>query len=218
MEIYNRLTQETLTEGEFRQSHPNTVFPGLLTKEHLEPFNCVAVLDAPAPTPGIAEIVVRDGVEEDAKGNIVQKWKIAPLFSTQEETDTYIAGLVESHKNAKLLEVDAVRAQKESGGFVFDFSDGIQGLVQTRKDKDDIRNIQAIITTGMVLQSQGVKDKTIVFRDGNDVLHALDADEAIKLGLATAAFIQDTYAWSWDKKSQINAAKTIDEVLAVEVK
>lgn len=211
MEIYNRTTSQIITEQEFRNEHESVAFPSQLTRDILLQYNCDVVLQSPQPVPNEFEFVVRDSVETDFLGNTVQKWIKIDRYPTQESKDAYLAEKLSTLKTEMKLMVEKIREGKEKEGTNFTFSDTIVGRIQTRNEID-IRNIQAVTTSGIVLQASGVTDNVIQFRDESDIIHILTPTEAIALGMAVQVFISDTYTYMWDKKAQIDSCVTIQEL------
>lgn len=216
MELFNKTTNTIVTEQEFRSAFPNTSFPAAMTKDILEEFGYTVVLAAPQPVVSELQNVIRDGVEVDSKGNTIQKFKVVNKFDTPEAEAEYLSNQLEAVKVAKRAEVDRIRKERESAGLFYKFEDALEGTVQTRNDTD-IRNIQAVTTTGLVLKAQGVSTPAIPFRDGHDVIHVLTPDGAISMGMAVQSFIADAYSWAWNLKGQIDASKTVSEVNSIEV-
>lgn len=76
-----KATGQLVTESEFRQLHPNTSFPAVLTPDIIVAFGADPVLKSPPPTPGEFEVVVLDGVVQDKKKNWVENWVVRPMFT-----------------------------------------------------------------------------------------------------------------------------------------
>ena len=70
-------TMREVTESEIRSLFPNTSFPTPFTV----PKGFVVVFPTPSPTVTELQVAVRDGVEQDSKGNWVEKWAIRDMFS-----------------------------------------------------------------------------------------------------------------------------------------
>ena len=80
-EYRNRTTGEVKTQGEWRAEHPNTSFPRVWTQEVLDDLNLDVVFTAAEPSKTAYQIVKRDGVEQDASGNWVEKYVVEDMFS-----------------------------------------------------------------------------------------------------------------------------------------
>lgn len=70
-------TMKEMSEQEIRSLFPNTSFP----IPFIAPEGFVWVFPAPSPTVSELQVAVRDGVEQDSKGNWVEKWLIKDMFS-----------------------------------------------------------------------------------------------------------------------------------------
>lgn len=205
-----------LSESEIRSLFPNKSLPSVLTADTLLSLGIKPVLASPQPTPSELQTVFFAGVKEDALGNIVQDWQLRDMFSGDDKAAqeaAYLASKLQSLKDSKIQAIEAKRAEKEKAGTTFTFPDG-DGVIQTRNDVD-IRNVQAVTTTALILSNNGVTTPVIPFRDAGDVVHVLTPNQAIMMGMAVQTFISDTYAWSWAKKAEVAAATTVTEVNAI---
>lgn len=72
-EFRMRSDGKIVTEQEYRLNNPNKMFPAILVPDDADP-----ILKSPPPTV-VNTHAVRDGVEQDALGNWVEKWKSIPL-------------------------------------------------------------------------------------------------------------------------------------------
>ena len=84
-------TMKEVTESEIRSLFPNTSFPTPFTA----PEGFAVVFPTPSPTVTELQVAVRDGVEQDSKGNWVEKWLIKDMFSDIVEDDVVIKTKVE---------------------------------------------------------------------------------------------------------------------------
>ena len=83
-EYRNRTTGALMmSKEEVQATAPNMRAPKVWNDKTLDSFNVDPVFETPKPTSGIGQYqhVVRDGVEQDAKGNWVQVWKIVDMFA-----------------------------------------------------------------------------------------------------------------------------------------
>jgi hypothetical protein len=89
-EYRNRTTGEIKTQGELRRDNPNMSMPRVWNSNVHDALNIDPVLRAPKPTEGIGayQTVRRNGVTQDAKGNWVEAWEIADMFSDDDELGT----------------------------------------------------------------------------------------------------------------------------------
>lgn len=216
MELYHKESKEVISEQDFRNLFPFTSFPPQLSLTELAEHGYVPVLAAPPPSPNQLQVLVRDGVVTDSKGNIVQNWKLVPRFSSVQEETLFLAQSLYDAKVVKKAQVESARSAREKVGITFLFSDGTTGSIQTRSDTD-IRNIQALVTSALVLKSIGQTGSIIPFRDGSDVIHIMTPEEVISMGMEVNAFVSETYQWAWDKKSHIDSCTTIQQLNSIEV-
>ena len=168
-------------------------------------------------TPSIEPMVLGDGVKllkcfVEGRPTINEKVEqLAGPFATILEDKVELRfektfKPVEQIKNELKQRVNSARDVKEKVGLTYQFPDGL-GVIQTRSDVD-IRNVQSITTTAVILKSAGVVDPVISFRDESDVTHDLTPDQTIEMGIAVQTFISNIYKWSWDKKVEIDACTT----------
>lgn len=69
MRIRIRDTGAVVYEGEFRDLHPTTSFPLVITTELLDAFGADPVLEGPQPTLTADQYARYDGVQQDTDGN-----------------------------------------------------------------------------------------------------------------------------------------------------
>lgn len=171
----------------------------------------------PAPQPMYDPVL--ETVQEVApvltdKGHYEQTWSVVALYSKSTERTAAKAVHLAAQKLIKKEAVNAARKTAESAGLPYTFTDSA-GTIQTADE--DIRNVLAVTTTALVLNSQGIVDAVIPFRDLENVTHMLTPDEAITMGMAVQAFISTTYSDAWAKKAAIDAATTILQLNGVAV-
>ena len=103
-EYRNKTTGEVKTQGEWRATKPNTSFPRVWNSNVLLLLNIDPVFPSPAATTSQYQISVRDGVEQDAKGNWVEKYVAQDMFA-----DTTVDGVTTTkaeHEAAYQAELD----------------------------------------------------------------------------------------------------------------
>ena len=119
-EYRERTTGEVKSQGEWRASFPNMSIPRIWHSGICDLLNLDPVLPAPAATTGAYQISVRDGVEQDANGNWVEKYVARDMFADDAELGTKAeqeaayqatldANTAAGHRatrNAKLAETD----------------------------------------------------------------------------------------------------------------
>lgn len=216
MELYKFETGQVYTEEQFREEFSDTFFPNPISVDAITDRGFTVVLSSPQPTPNDLQNVIRDGVEFDTKGNVVQKWKLVPKFSTVEEEYAYIAEQLVEAKRVFKNAVEAERARRESMGVPYKFPDDTIGTIQTR-NADDIRNVLGVTAAALVLSSQNIDSPVIMFRDDEDVIHVLTPSQAIQMGMFVQEFISSNYSYAWDKKSEIDAATTIEALRQIQL-
>jgi hypothetical protein len=124
MEFRVRSSGELKTQGEIRKLNPNVSLPKVWNSNVYDTLGIDPVLETPKPdTTGEYKIVVRNGAEQDANNNWVQKWVERDMFSDTEEDgvtttkaeheaayqarlDTEAAERVRSERDQKLKDTD----------------------------------------------------------------------------------------------------------------
>tara|TARA_S200002703_G_scaffold63861_1_gene55309 strand:- start:917 stop:1396 length:480 start_codon:yes stop_codon:yes gene_type:complete len=120
MEFRVRSSGELKNQGEIRKLNPNVSLPKVWNENVYEALGIDPVLATPQPEPSAAyKTVVRDGAEQDAKDNWVQKWTEQDMFADTEEAtkseqetayqaqlDAAAASVARSERDAKLAETD----------------------------------------------------------------------------------------------------------------
>ena len=119
-EYRERTTGEVKTQGAWRAAFPNMSLPKVWTSSVCDAMNLDPVLASPAATTTAYQTSVRDGVEQDSKGNWVEKYVAKDMFAdieggktkSEQEAEyqaTLDARTAEGHRetrNAKLAETD----------------------------------------------------------------------------------------------------------------
>lgn len=99
-------TGEVKTQGEWRSHFKNTSFPKVWTQNTLNAMQLDAVLEAPKPTAGQYQTIVRNGVTQDAKGNWVTAWAVRDMFVDTTAEDGTVTTKAE-HEAAYQARLDA---------------------------------------------------------------------------------------------------------------
>lgn len=86
-EYRNRTTGEVKTQGQWRSANPNMSLPRVWKAATLDALNLDAVLRSPAATTGAYQTSARDGVEQDANGNWVEKYIARDMFADTTDDD-----------------------------------------------------------------------------------------------------------------------------------
>jgi len=107
-EYRNKTTGEVKTQGEWKATKPNTSFPRVWNSNVLLLLNVDPVFPSPVATTSQYQISVRNGVEQDAKGNWVEKHVAQDMFA-----DTTVDGVTTTkaqHEAAYQAELDSKTA------------------------------------------------------------------------------------------------------------
>ena len=86
-EYRERTTGEVKTQGQWRADFPNMSLPRVWKAATLDALNLDAVLARPAATTTAYQTSVRDGVEQDSKGNWVEKYVAKDMFADTTDED-----------------------------------------------------------------------------------------------------------------------------------
>ena len=119
-EYRERTTGEVKTQGEWRAVFKNMSLPKVWNSNVCDAMNIDPVLPSPAATTSAYQTSVRDGVEQDSKGNWVEKYVAKDMFAdieggkTKSEQEkeyqaTLDANTAAGHRNVrdeKLAETD----------------------------------------------------------------------------------------------------------------
>ena len=104
-EYRERKTGEVKTQGEWRAVFKNMSLPKVWTSNVCDAMNIDPVLASPAATTSAYQTSVRDGVEQDSKGNWVEKYVARDMFA-----DTTVDGKTTTkadHEKAYQATLDA---------------------------------------------------------------------------------------------------------------
>ena len=108
-EYRNRTTGEVKTQGQWRAANPNMSLPRTWKAATLDALDLDPVLKSPAATVGQYQISVRDGVEQDANGNWVEKYVARDMFADTTDEDGVTTTKAE-HEAAYQATLDAKTA------------------------------------------------------------------------------------------------------------
>ena len=110
MEFRVRSSGELKSQGDIRKLNPNVSLPKVWNENVYEALGIDPVLETPKPdTTGDYRVVVRDGAEQDANGNWVQKWVERDMFSDTEEDG--VTTTKAEHEAAYQARLDADKAK-----------------------------------------------------------------------------------------------------------
>ena len=120
MEFRVRSSGELKSQGEIRKLNPNVSLPKVWNSNVYDTLGIDPVLETPKPdTTGDYKVVVRDGAEQDANSNWVQKWVERDMFADTDDAtkaeqeaayqalvDAEAAANVRSQRDQKLKDTD----------------------------------------------------------------------------------------------------------------
>ena len=87
-EYRDRTTGEIKSQGQLRQENPNMSMPKVWNENVHDALNVDPVLRSPAATVGQYQVSVRDGVEQNANGDWVEKYVARDMFADDPELGT----------------------------------------------------------------------------------------------------------------------------------
>ena len=111
-EYRDRTTGELKSQGQLRKENPNMSMPRVWNDNVHDALNVDPVLHSPKPTEGIGayQTVRRNGVTQDAKGNWVEAWEIADMFS--DTTEDGVTTTKAEHEAAHQARLDSDAAER----------------------------------------------------------------------------------------------------------
>ncbi len=108
-EYRERTTGEVKTQGQWRADFAHMSLPRVWKAATLDSMNLDPVLASPAATTGDYQISVRDGVEQDANGNWVEKYVARDMFT--DTTEDGVTTTKAEHEAAYQATLDATTAE-----------------------------------------------------------------------------------------------------------
>lgn len=100
-----RVNGAIVTDQDFRNTiHPTKMLPAILSQIMLDQLAADPVLPSPQPTPGVNQVVVRVGVQQDALGNWVQQWEVQDIPQDQ---------IAASRAAAKVQKWEAIKTERD---------------------------------------------------------------------------------------------------------
>lgn len=109
-EYRNRTSGEVKSRDQWRADFRNTSLPAVWKTATLDYLNLDPVLRSPQPTPGTYEVVARDGVQQDANGNWVERYVVRDMFRDTTDEDGVTTTKAE-HETAYQARLDALAAE-----------------------------------------------------------------------------------------------------------
>jgi hypothetical protein len=113
-EYRERTTGEVKTQGQWRADFAHMSLPRVWKAATLDAMNLDPVLASPAATTGDYQISVRDGVEQNANGDWVEKYVARDMFvdTTEEDDDGNVTTTTKAqHEAAYQATLDAATAE-----------------------------------------------------------------------------------------------------------
>jgi len=107
-EYRNRTTGEVKTQGQWRAANPNMSLPRVWKAATLDALNLDPVLRSPAATTTAYQNSVRDGVEQNANGDWVEKYVARDMFA--DTTEDGVTTTKAEHEAAYQATLDAAVA------------------------------------------------------------------------------------------------------------
>ena len=104
-EFRERTTGEVKSQGQWRAAFPNMSLPKVWTSNVCDAMNIDPVLASPAATTTAYQTSVRDGVEQDANGNWVEKYVARDMFA--DTTEDGVTTTKAEHEAAYQATLDA---------------------------------------------------------------------------------------------------------------
>ena len=108
-EYRNRTTGLVQSQGAWRQHYSNMSLPRVWNDNVHDALNVDPVLRSPAATVGDYQVSVRDGVEQDANGNWVERYVARDMF--QDTTEDGVTTTKAEHEAAYQATLDAATAE-----------------------------------------------------------------------------------------------------------
>jgi len=109
-EYRERTTGEVKTQGQWRAAFPQMALPRVWGANVCDAMNIDPVLASPAATTTAYQTSVRDGVEQDSKGNWVEKYVAKDMFADTTDEDGKKTTKAE-HEAAYQATLDATTAE-----------------------------------------------------------------------------------------------------------
>ena len=107
-EYRERTTGEVKSQGEWRAAFPQMSLPRVWGANVCDAMNIDPVLASPAATVGAYQYSARDGVEQDANGNWVEKYVATDMFA--DTTEDGVTTTKAEHEAAYQATLDATTA------------------------------------------------------------------------------------------------------------
>ena len=109
-EYRNRTTGVVKTQGQWRNEFANMSLPRVWKAATLDALDLDPVLKSPAATVGDYQVSVRDGVEQNANGDWVERYVARDMF--QDTTEDGVTTTKAEHEAAYQATLDAATAER----------------------------------------------------------------------------------------------------------
>ena len=109
-EYRERTTGEVKTQGQWRAAFPNMSLPRVWTSNVCDAMNIDPVLASPAATTSAYQYSARDGVEQNANGDWVQRFVARDMFADTTDDDG-VTTTKAQHEAAYQATLDATTAE-----------------------------------------------------------------------------------------------------------
>jgi hypothetical protein len=109
-EYRNRTTGVVKTQGQWRQEFANMSLPRVWKAATLDALDLDPVLRSPAATVGDYQVSVRDGVEQNANGDWVERYVARDMFA--DTTEDGVTTTKAEHEAAYQATLDAATAER----------------------------------------------------------------------------------------------------------
>lgn len=188
---------ELLRDADLRRRLPHIAEPSRLSDADLRIEGIVRAVDA---TPSF------DPAKHRLTGAFTIDMTVTPpaVYFTREAIPVPPPPSAEVVAGELLDRVEFERDKRVAAGVSYTFPDGVSGTIQTRDEKD-FRNINGVAARGLALVVRADVETTLIFRDKENVDHALTGDQAVALGEAVHARVEDIYKVAWSHKTAIQA-------------
>jgi len=122
------------------------------------------------------------------------------------DNDVAVQAIIDSYSPVPDIQaqVDVIRDSKIALGVPIVFPDGSSGTAQTRES--DKLNINGLVTSSLILKSQGVTGAVVPYRDLENITHMLSPDQMIQIGMDILNKISAVYQSAWAIKSAVASA------------
>lgn len=130
-------TGEVKSQGEWRAANKHISLPKVWKEATLASLGLQAVLASPKPSATELQHVLADGTEIDAKGNVVESWKVVDKFSDTTDEEGVVTTKAE-HEAAHLAKVKAEADEAAIKKIEAEYSEAVKAITAGYTD-DEIK-------------------------------------------------------------------------------